>query len=121
MATNESQLVEEIVAEVRRRWPHAWVFKVVGSPYQMSGVPDLLICVNGVLVGAEVKFPRPGESRLATLGRASKLQQVQIKRINRSGGLASVVTSTSETVDLIERALIHCGPGNEAKKEKKIS
>lgn len=107
MPSNEAGLVASIVKAVKKRYPETWVFKVVGSPYQMTGVPDLLLCVNGLLVGAEVKFVRPGESRAHALSRVTKGQRVQIRNINRAGGIAGAVTSIEETFDLIERGLKH--------------
>lgn len=117
MPTNESGLVAEITKAVKARWPRAWVFKVVGGPYQMNGVPDLLICVEGILIGAEAKFLRPGESPDSARGRVTQLQRLQIKLINQAGGMAGVVMSVEDTIDLIERALAHRGPGNIKEKE----
>lgn len=105
MASNEAGLVDQITKAVAKRYPDAWQFKVVGSPYQMSGVPDLLFCIHGLMIGAEVKHQKPGESEEHARSRASALQRVQIMRINRSGGMAGVVLSVEETFDLIERGL----------------
>lgn len=105
MPVNEYGLVGAIQKAVRKAYPNVWQFKVVGSPYQMSGVPDLLFCVHGLLVGAEAKFIRPGESHEHAVGRATSLQKAQISRINTAGGVAAVVTSVEETLDLIRRGL----------------
>lgn len=107
MPSRESALVELIVKAVKRRYMDAWAFKVVGSPYQMTGVPDLLFCINGLLVGCEVKHIKPGESVQHARERATQGQRVQIARINRAGGIAGVVTSPEEALDLIERGLKH--------------
>lgn len=107
MPTTENGLVTAIVKAVFKAHPSAWVFKVVGSPYQMTGIPDLLMCVDGLLIGAEVKFVRPGETHEHALSRATPGQRVQIARINTSGGQAGVVTSVQEALDLIDRGLAH--------------
>jgi hypothetical protein len=104
MPTTEAGLVWAITKAIRKNCPDCWVFKVHGSPYQMAGVPDLLLCVGGVLVGLEVKFQRPGESIAHAVGRTTPQQQEQIARINRSGGMAATVTTVAEALGLIDRA-----------------
>lgn len=107
MAVRESGLVAAIQKEIRKQYPDAWLFKVVGNPYQETGVPDLLVCVNGLLIGIEVKFPYPNETVEHALSRATPQQQVQIMRINRAGGMAGVVASVEAALELIERGLKH--------------
>lgn len=70
----------------------------------MPGVPDLLMCVDGLFIGMEVKFPRPGESVEHARARATSQQRQQIRLINNAGGMAGVVTSVAEAVDLVHRA-----------------
>lgn len=102
---NETGLTNRIVKAIRQNYPSAWIFKVHGGPMQMSGVPDLLLSVEGLLIGAEVKFPRPGESQDYTRSRATPNQRAKIRDINASGGFARVVISVDETLKLIEDAL----------------
>lgn len=104
-ATNETGLVGQIVRAVKKRYPNAWVFKVHGGPMQMAGVPDLLMIVEGIAIGAEVKFKRPGESEAHARSRATPGQLVQIQKIKAAGGTASVVISVDETLELIETAV----------------
>lgn len=104
MPTNESGLVTDIVKAIRRWYPGAWTFKVVGNPYQMTGVPDLLVLVNGRLVGLEVKFVRPGESVAHARGRATTGQLSQIRSIRDAGGVAGVVVSVNEALALVALA-----------------
>lgn len=105
MASSEAVLVGHIIEAVSKRYPSAWIFKVVGSPYQMTGVPDLLFCIEGRFIGTEVKNPRAGESREAALSRTTPTQRVQIRRINAAGGTAGTVVSVPEALAMIERAL----------------
>lgn len=107
MPTNEAKVVDSIHRAIKKRWPQAWWFKVVGSPYQMAGVPDVLVCIEGLLVGIEVKHQRPHESEEAARERATPQQRVQIGKINAAGGIAGVVLSDTEALDLIERGLEH--------------
>lgn len=101
---NESVLVKAIQRMVKKTDQSIWVFKVVGNPYQMSGVPDLLLCVNGLLVGMEVKAPRPGESLDHARGRATVQQLAVIDDLHRAGAMAEVVCSVEEAQDLLDRA-----------------
>jgi hypothetical protein len=105
MPTNETGLTGAIVRAIKKRHPGCWVVKIAGGPYQESGIPDLLVCVRGLLVGIEVKFQRPGESQDHALGRTTPGQHVQIMRINRAGGSAATVTSVKDALALIEYGL----------------
>lgn len=105
MPTNEGQLVAQIQTAVKKKYPTSWIFKVVGSPYQMSGVPDLLVCVDGLLVGLEVKHQKPGESVEGAKARTTPVQHVQISRINTAGGYATTVISVTEALDFIAESL----------------
>ncbi|MEG2262134.1 MAG: hypothetical protein RSB98_04720 [Raoultibacter sp.] len=62
--------------------PRGWYFKVWGGGYQKSGIPDLIINVNGFFVAVELK----GET-----GRASDLQKKNVAMINLSGGLGMIL------------------------------
>lgn len=55
-----------------------WYTKIWGGGFQKSGIPDLICCVNGLMLAVEVK---------ASSGRPSELQKLNIGRINESGGI----------------------------------
>ncbi len=103
---NEQQLQTRIWKEIITFYPNAWIFHAVGSPYQTPGIPDLLICIDGLLIGMEIKFPHPGESVEHARARATLQQRRQIRFINLAGGMAGVVTSVEEALDLIRRAFL---------------
>lgn len=105
MPSKEGPLVTAITKAVQRAYPSAWTFKVVGSPTQMSGVPDLLVCIDGHLFGFEVKHQKPGESREHALGRATPIQCRQIERITEAGGTARVILSAGEALDIIDSVI----------------
>jgi len=105
MPTSEGGLVSSMMKAIAKTYPEAWIFKTVGNPFQMSGVPDLLVCVNGRLVGIEAKFARPGESHYHAAQRTTAGQDVQLMRINRAGGTAGVAVTVGEALALIEKAL----------------
>jgi len=101
----EGDLVVHIVKAVKEKYPWAWIFKVHGGPMQQAGIPDLLIVVYGLMVGAEVKHRKPGESEEHARGRATPLQREQIRKLREAGAVADVVLSPEETLALIEQAL----------------
>jgi Holliday junction resolvase len=79
-----------------------WYLNTSGKPRR--GVPDLLICVRGRLVGMEVK--RPGQQ-------PTKLQEHELERIAQSGGVRCVVHSMEEAreaMEEIERGLRDMSP-----------
>ena len=59
-----------------------WFTKIWGGGYQKSGIPDLLLCVNGIFISVELKAPN---------GRPSELQKMNTARINNSGGIGIVL------------------------------
>ena len=105
MPTKESGLVAAISKAIHAKYPDAWIFKTVGNPYQMRGVPDLLLGINGLLIGLEVKFQRPGESRESALSRVTPGQQYQIHALRRAGCYADAVLSVEEALAAIDNAL----------------
>ena len=60
----------------------AWILKTWGGGMQRTGVPDLLVCLNGVFCGIELK---------ASKGKATDLQKWNISQINAAGGLGVVL------------------------------
>lgn len=58
-----------------------------------KGVPDLICCQNGKLIGLEIK---------TKTGRVSPEQEEFMRRINEAGGLALVVRSLDDVLDALE-------------------
>lgn len=56
--------------------------KQFGCAFTKSGVPDLLICVNGKFVAVELK---------ATKGKPSMLQLINLEQIKKSGGISMIL------------------------------
>lgn len=78
-----------------------WYTKIWGGGYQKSGIPDILCCINGVFVAIEVK---------ASSGRPSELQKLNVKRINKSGGIAVFLYPEGfEQFKEIVKGVIECG------------
>ena len=59
-----------------------WVLKTWSNGVQREGVPDLLVCCNGLFIGVELKAPK---------GKPSALQKWNIEKIRASGGVALVL------------------------------
>ena len=89
----EGELQKECLRWVKSL-PEVWVLKVVGSAVQASGVPDILMCVNGHFVAVELKRP-DGK------GCVSDIQKAQIERIQRAGGTAVVVDSFEKFKEVV--------------------
>lgn len=102
----ESVLVNNIRKAIIARYPSAWVVKVVGTPQQESGIPDLLTLIEGHLFGLEVKARRAGESEESARGRATPLQLAQLDRLRAAGATAAVVLTAGEALDLIAATLV---------------
>lgn len=102
---NETALVADIVKQIKKEYPAAFVFKAHGGPMQEPGIPDLLLCIMGHFFGLEVKHQKPKESEEHARERATPLQRIQIQRINASGGTGRVVLTPEEALDVIKQAL----------------
>lgn len=59
-----------------------WILKTWSNGVQRDGVPDLLICCNGLFIGVELK---------AKKGKPSKLQLWNVNGIRDAGGIAIVL------------------------------
>lgn len=94
----ESAIKKKILENLRKYYPQGVWFKIHGSPYQERGIPDVIGSLDGKFIAFEIK--RPDEYRPPTA-----YQQMQIDRINQSGGLASVVTSWVEVKNILEKTI----------------
>ena len=90
----ESSLQRRIIAYLRGQG--CYVFKVVGSPLQQRGTPDLLACCQGRFLALEIKVP--GE-------KATPLQEHELKKIQAAGGAVQVCTSLRDVQFMLFAAL----------------
>ena len=74
----------------------AWVYKVHGGLGSRPGVPDLLCCLRGRLIGLECKTGR---------ARLSAAQLVEADDLRRAGALALEI----RRIDDLEDALLDAG------------
>lgn len=59
-----------------------WVLKTWSNGIQREGIPDLLVCCNGVFIGVELK---------AENGHPSELQIWNVEQIRKAGGMAIIL------------------------------
>lgn len=81
----EKTLKAQIIRMIKKEFPKAWVWKVSDKFY--SGIPDLLVLINGYALFLEIKF---GDNNL------TKLQEYTIKQIRKAGIAAYEVRSVEE-------------------------
>lgn len=88
----ESKLSQQIMNALRARG--IFCFKVHGSEMMESGLPDIIACVGGSFVGLETKHPETRDD-------VSPKQALIHKRIRLSGGMATVVCSVAEALEVV--------------------
>lgn len=93
MSQPESRLQRKIQDALRREG--AFVFKMHGSTAMMSGLPDLVLCYRGLFIGLEVKMPGRGPS---------SIQYRRLQQIESAGGIADVVHSVQEALNVLRTA-----------------
>lgn len=71
-----------------------WLVKTHGGQMQSAGLPDILGCYQGRFFGLEVK--RPG-------AKTTLLQELVLQRIAKAGGVAHVVHSAEEALNILYR------------------
>lgn len=103
--TNEKQLQAAIVKALEAKFgPHIWVFHPVGGPYQVPGIPDLLVCYKGRFIGLELKHQKGGESLEHVFSRVTPQQELILKKIRECGGISGVVLNVADAVQFVAQA-----------------
>ena len=96
MSQPESKLSRQIQEELRLEgW---FCFKVHGNEYTMNGLPDIIVCAEGLFIGLETKMPDKRSN-------VSKDQTRIHRKIRDAGGAAVVVCSPDEAVAVVRRTL----------------
>ncbi len=80
----EKDFGKKFMDKLKEHSPTLWSMKVHGHPTQKKGVPDNILCVHGRFLAIEFKINR------GTLD-VSPLQQYEMERIFKAGGVAVVV------------------------------
>jgi hypothetical protein len=96
MAQRESKLSRKIMDALRVEG--YFCFKVHGSEFMMAGLPDIIVCADGMFIGLETKLPE-------TRGNVSPRQQFVHEQIRSARGVAQVVCSPAEALAAVHAAL----------------
>lgn len=91
----ESDLVRSILRYLKTV-PGCFCWKEHGGMYGTAGIPDIICCINGRFVAFEAKVP----GNVPT-----KLQDLTIRKIRNSGGIAAVVYSLEEVKASVDEVL----------------
>ena len=96
MSQPESKLSRKIQAALRLEgW---FCYKNHGNEFTMDGLPDIVVCAEGLFIGLETKMPNKR-------GNTSKKQDLRRDEIRDAGGIYEVVCSEAEAVRVVRRAL----------------
>ena len=77
-----------------------WFVKIWGGGMQKEGIPDILMCVNGIFISLELK---------SATGRPSDLQKKNTAMVNESGGVGVILYPDGfENFKNIIRGVIDC-------------
>lgn len=91
---NESDITKSILKYLKTL-PHCFFWKEHGGIYGTSGIPDIIVCIDGRFIALEVKTQK---------GKTTPLQNAAIRKIRSSGGFAFVVRSVEEAKNAIDSA-----------------
>jgi len=103
----ETRLVKRMVEAIKKEHPSAWIVKIAGGRYQTAGIPDLVVVVSGQFIALEAKAQGPTESAQHARDRVTPQQEATIAKILRGGGVAGVVISVEEALELVSKAVVH--------------
>lgn len=93
MAQQREARISKAIMEALRK-DGVFCFKVHGSALMMSGLPDIIACVDGLFVGLETKLP---EKRKNTSPMQKRIHELIIS----AGGHAEVVCGAQEALELV--------------------
>jgi len=93
MGTRENVIHREILKTLRS-YGGTWI-KIHGNAQQGAGISDIIGCINGRFVAFEVKRP-DGSHGL------SPRQELFLQKVSDSGGVAAVVTSPQEVIEILK-------------------
>jgi len=93
MATTPEAKVKKKVVTILKQAGAYYFYPVTGG-YGASGVPDIICCYQGRFIGIECK---------AGKNKPTKLQELNLERIEATGGIAMVINETN--IDLVQQTI----------------
>ena len=105
----ESKFQANIKKKLKIRYPEAYIKKITQGNYSEGGIPDILCIFEGHYFGFEVKRPFIG-------GDGTDLQKINIKQIEKAGGIAAIVSYPEQAIEIIEKWRSEHGSGRIEKK-----
>jgi Holliday junction resolvase len=86
--------IQDSIIRYLKTVPNLWFTKVVAAPRAMGrkGIPDILCCYHAYFLAFEIKTEK---------GKLSMHQSIEITKIGKANGLAYIVRSKEEVVDII--------------------
>ena len=91
----EAQLKRKVVLYIRENYPNVWVY--CPADFIASGIPDILICLQGRFIAIELKI------KGKNTGSKFTLQNFILSLITKAGGIASVCYSLDEVKNLLDK------------------
>lgn len=91
---HESEYTRKYIIPQLERLPNSWWLKVVGTPAQRNGIPDIVGCYRGRFVAVEVKNPENDRT-------CTKLQRKNLREIRTASGLSLVVRDPDTMVQAL--------------------
>lgn len=96
MTSKKESKIQRRIREHLEKTVGGFWFKSHGGPFQMSGLPDLIGCVEGLYFGFEVKVPYDKRSK------TMEHQDTVLKLIKFKGkGYVAVVTDPQDAEDRV--------------------
>ena len=92
MPLSETNLKRKVIEFLKKNYPDAWVYKA--SDKWISGIPDLILCINGYFCAIELKVGR---------NKPTRIQEYVIEKIRSAGGLVAVCRSVDEVKAFLEK------------------
>jgi hypothetical protein len=91
-ATPEKKVKEKVTAILRKHG--AYYFFPATYGMGRAGVPDIIVCFNGLFIAIECK---------AGKGKTTALQDRELAAIKEAGGISTVINETN--IELVEKIL----------------
>lgn len=90
----ESALIHKFREQLHTLRPDIFQWKTHGEPMQVRGIPDVILCFEGLFFGIEFKIMRSGKINI------TPYQEATIEAIVKAGGYVFVIWWDEKTSDV---------------------